>query len=212
MSLVLHGHPLSSFTWKALIALYEKDLPFELRVVNFQDPASTEALFAAWPLGKMPVLEDDGRVIPESSILIEHLDRRAPAAPLIPTDPDAALRVRLLDRLFDDYVMDPMQRIVGDRLRPAEAKDPFGVAQYREQLGKALTVLQDQVEGPYAAGSSFTLADCAAAPSLHYANKVQPFEQSHPALFGYLQRLEARPSFARVLRENQPYAHMFPEA
>jgi glutathione S-transferase len=211
MTLVLHAHPLSSYCWKALIALYENATPFEFRLVDFGDPESAAAFAALWPLQKMPVLVDDGEVVVESSIIIEYLDLHHPGpVRLLPEDPRAALEARKWDRLFDDHVMTPMQAIVADRIRPADVRDPYGVAQARARLDRAYDWLEQALAGrSWAAGERFGLADCAAAPSLHYARKVRPLD-GHPGVQAYLARLEARPSVARVLREAEPYAHMFP--
>jgi glutathione S-transferase len=215
MSLTLHMHPLSSYCWKVLIALYENDTPFEARLVDFSDPANVAAFKALWPTAKMPLLCDGARdrTIPESSTIIEYL-QSAYLGPVrfIPDEPEAALRTRLMDRLFDLYVMTPMQAIVGDRIRPADAnKDPYGVAQHRAQLAMAYGMLETELAGrTWAAGEDFGLADCAAAPALFYANKVAPLDGSHPNVSAYLDRLLARPSFARVLQEAEPYFAMFP--
>jgi glutathione S-transferase len=215
MSLTLHMHPLSSYCWKVLIALYENDTPFEAHVLNLGDPAVVSAFKALWPTGKMPLLCDAARdrTIPESSTIIEYLQAAYPGpVRFIPDDPDAALRVRLMDRLFDLYVMTPMQAIVGDRIRPADvAKDPYGVAQARRQLAMAYDLLEAELAGrAWAAGEAFSLADCAAAPALFYANKLAPLGADHPNVSAYLDRLLARPSFVRVLQEAEPYFAMFP--
>lgn len=213
MPLKLFAHPLSSYCWKALIALYENGAPFAFELVDFGDPDNAAAFRALWPLAKMPVLvEEDGTVVVESSIVIEHLDLHHPGAVrLVPADPKAALEVRRLDRLFDAYVMTPMQQVVGDRLRPADAHDPHGVAAARQLLDIVCAWLETELAGrTWAAGEDFTMADCAAAPALHYADKVQPFRDTRPVLAAYLARLEARPSVARVLAEAEPYAHMYP--
>ena len=206
MSLTLWYHPLASYCWKVLIALYELDRPFETKLVDLGEPESRDAFFAKWPLGKMPVLEDGDKVIPETSIIIEHVARGTSA--LIPSDPDAALDVRLWDRLFDGYVMAPMQKIVLDRIRPAESRDPFGVDEARTTLGSTYAV----IEREYATRErrSFTLADCAAAPALFYAEKVQPFTTEFPALAKYYAWLMARPSVVRTIAEAEPYFHFFP--
>jgi glutathione S-transferase len=216
MTLKLYFHPFSSFCQKVLIALYENGTPFTLQELDFGDPEAVAAFARLWPIGKMPVLEDRGRTIVESSIIIEYLDHHhRGAVRFIPDhgDPDAALRVRMLDRVFDDYVMTPMQEIIFNRLRPADAKDPFGVGRAEALLDKAYGWLNNELEGrTWAAGEQFSLADCAAAPALHYAARVRRFGEERPTLIAYLARLEARPSFARVLAEARPYAHMFPEA
>ncbi len=214
MSLVLHMHPLSSYCWKVLIALYENDTPFEARLVDLSNPVGVAAFKALWPTTKMPLLCDAARdhTVPETSIIIEYLQAAYPGpVRFIPEDPDAALRTRLMDRLFDLYVMTPMQAIVGDRIRPADAKDPYGVAQARSQLAMAYDLLETELAGrTWAAGETFGLADCAAAPALFYANKVAPLTDSHPNVSAYLDRLLARPSFVRVLQEAEPYFAMFP--
>jgi len=213
MSLILYAHPLSSYCWKALIALYEKEAAFELRLVDFGSEASVAEFTALWPLAKMPVLVDGDRTIVESTSVIEHLDLHCQGGTrLVPADPDAAIEVRKLDRIFDNYVMTPMQKIVGDRLRPADARDAHGVAEARRLLDSSYVWLEQALAGrTFAAGEDFSLADCAAAPALHYADKVHPFRDRSPALGAYLARLEARPAFARVLAEAEPYRHLFPQ-
>jgi glutathione S-transferase len=212
MTLTLHAHPLSSYCWKALIALYETGAEFELTLVDFGDPENAAAFRALWPLAKMPVLVDREHILMESSTIIEHLAvHHRGHAHLIPDDRDTAIRVRMLDRIFDNYVMTPMQKIVGDRLRPADARDPHGVAEARRLLDTSYGWLEHELAGrAWAAGEAFSLADCAAAPSLHYADKVHPFRDRFPALAAYLGRLETRESFARVLEEAAPYRHLFP--
>lgn len=214
MSLTLHMHPLASYCWKVLIALYENDTPFEARLVDFGDPEAAAAFKALWPTAKMPLLRDEARdrTVPETSIIIEYLQATYPGpVRFIPGDPDAALRTRLLERLFDNYVMTPMQAIVGDRIRPDDVKDPYGVAQARSQLAMAYDLLEAELAGrTWAAGEAFSLADCAAAPALFYADKVAPLGEAHPVVSAYLDRLLARPSFARVLQEAEPYFTMFP--
>jgi glutathione S-transferase len=213
MSLTLYMHPLSSFCWKALTGLYETGAPFTPQVVNLGDVAERDSFLKVWPVGKFPVLRDEARkqTVPESSIIIEYLARYYPGqSKLLPGDFDAALQVRLMDRFFDHYIHDPMQRIVADRLRPASAKDSTGVAMQRDRIAQSLTILENQLKGEWAVGDAFTLADCAAAPALYYANQVAPFTASHPKVGAYLQRLHARPSFARAFAEAEPYLHMFP--
>ncbi|MBO9558038.1 MAG: glutathione S-transferase family protein [Caulobacter sp.] len=216
MSLTLHMHPLSSYCWKVLIALYENDTPFEPRLVDFGDPEVVAAFKALWPTTKMPLLCDTSRnrTVPETSIIIEYLQEAYPGpVRFIPDEPEAALRTRLMDRLFDLYVMTPMQAIVADRIRPADARDPYGVAHARAQLAMAYGLLEGELAGrSWAAGEAFGLADCAAAPALFYANKVAPLTEAHPNVSAYLDRLLARPSFARVLQEAEPYFAMFPTA
>ena len=211
MSLVLHQHPFALYCWKALIALYERDVPFTADLVE----ADRSALATLWPSASIPVLVDDGVVVPESSIIVEHLDRHGDAPPLIPTDPDEALQARLWDRVADGYVTTPVQRIVGDALRPSDAKDPHGVSQAHASLDLAYAVLDRQLNGRdrdgWLAGNDFTLADCAAAPALHYADVLHPLDrEAHPALAAYFDRVLTRPSVDRVVEEARPYRVLFP--
>lgn len=214
MSLTLYYHPLSSFCWKALIALYENDVAFTPKLVNLGDPADRAAFLSLWPIGKFPVLRDDARdlTIPESSIIIEYLDRQfSGSTRLIPDDADLALQTRLRDRFYDLYVHLPMQAIVGDRLRPDGAQDPLGVSQAKARLKTSYAMIDAQMQsGGWAMGDAFTLADCAALPALFYADKVAPFGDGLPHVSAYLGRLKARPSVARVLTEAEPYFKMFP--
>jgi len=214
MALTLHFHPLSSFCWKALVALYENDTPFTPNNVNLGDPAQRAALLKLWPIGKFPVLSDDARneTVPESSIIIEYLDCHYPGRTrFLSADPNVARQIRLRDRFLDLYVHLPVQKIVGDRLRPAGAKDPHGVAEARAQLRTSYAMIERQMaEGGWAMGSEFSLADCAAAPCLFYGNEVEPFGE-FKNVGAYLERLKARPSFARVLKEAEPYFHLFPK-
>ena len=212
--MILYYHPLSSYCWKVLIAFYENGTPFARAMM--EEPGVADAWLALWPLGKFPVLRDEARdqTVAEASIIIEYLgQQRAGRFRPIPADPGDALEVRLMDRLFDNYVMTPMQKIVADRLRPEDARDAHGMGEARILLGKAYAMLEERIGArQWAAGDDFTLADCAAAPALFYADKVEPMRGGFPALAAYLDRLEARASFARVLEEKQPWWHMFPYA
>jgi glutathione S-transferase len=214
MSLTLHFHPLSSFCWKALIALYENDTPFAANKVDLGNPIEREALLKLSPIGRFPVLEDRGRneVVPESSIIIEYLDRHYPGrSRFIPAEPRAALETRLRDRFLDLYLHLQMQKVVGDRLRPAGAKDPHGVEQARAQIRRSYDIFESQLIGSeWAMGVEFGLVDCAAAPPLFYCSQIEPFGERRK-LAAYFERLKARPSFARVLKEAEPYFAMFPK-
>ena len=215
MPLRLYMHPLASYCWKPLIALYESGVPFEQEVVDLQDPDARERFVRMTPLGKFPVLVDEeaNKAFPESSIIIEYLALKYPvAAKLLPADKDLALRVRLSDRFYDLYVHEKVQKIVADRIRPEGQKDPSGVDRTRQELEIALALVdRDMGAGGWATGLTFTMADCAAAPALYYANQVAPFTESHPGAARYLDRLIARPSFARVLEEAAPYFGLFPK-
>jgi glutathione S-transferase len=205
----LFGHPFSSYTWKALIALYERELPFTWRVLEPADPATLAEHRTLWPLGKMPVLRDGHRSFFEASVIIEYLDRIGDAPRLLPADPERALRVRLFDRVFDNYVMTPMQKIVADHRRPADSRDAVGVAEARAQLRGVYAWLDGAVDAEWACGE-FSLADCAAAPSLFYADWVEPIGAEHARLRAYRARLLARPSVARAVDEARPFRSYFP--
>ncbi|HEV7732621.1 MAG TPA: glutathione S-transferase family protein [Candidatus Binatia bacterium] len=207
----LYAHPFSSYCQKVLIALYENDIPFELRLLG-GDAAVHAEHEAAWPLKKMPTLVDAGRTVFEASIIVEYLALAHPGpVSLIPDDPRAALDVRMMDRVFDNYVMTPMQKIVGDSLRPADAGDAHGVADARRALEAVYRWLDGTMAGrDWAAAGVFSLADCAAAPSLFYADWVHPIDASFTNLHAYRRRLLARPSFARAVDEARPYRPLFP--
>jgi glutathione S-transferase len=214
MSLTLHFHPLASYCHKALIALYENDTPFTPHMVNLLDETERAALLKLWPIGKFPVLRDDARdqTVPESTVIIEYLDRHYPGrTQLIPVDFDRAWQTRLRDRFYDLYVHEPMQKIVGDRLRPESKRDPHGVGEARARLLTAYGMIEAEMPTrTWAMGDAFSLADCAAAPALFFANEVLPFGDAHKNVAAYFDRLKARPSYARVLREAEPYFAMFP--
>ena len=213
MSLTLYYHPFASFCQKVLIALYENDTAFEPRLIDLGDPDSRAELERAWPLVRFPVLLDEARdaTVPESSIIIDYLQAHYPGpVRLVPDEADAATEARLLDRLFDNYIEVPLGTVVRDRLRPEEAKDPFGVDQAKALLADAYGAIEQRLgDRAWAAGESFTLADCAAAPALFYSNIVVPFAD-YPKLAAYYRRLLARPSFARVIEEARPYRALFP--
>ncbi|MBL8551414.1 MAG: glutathione S-transferase family protein [Hyphomonadaceae bacterium] len=214
MSLTLYYHPLSSFCWKALIALYETGVAFTPKLVNLGDAKDRADFLALWPVGKFPVLKDEARdwIVPESSIIIEYLAQHHPGkTALIPADPDLARQMRMRDRFFDLYIHERMQKMVSEYIRPEGSRDPYGAEQARAGMETAYDLVErDMASKTWVMGEAFTMADCAAAPALHYGRKVVPFGEKRPNLARYLERLEARPSFARVLEEAKPYAHMFP--
>lgn len=213
MSLTLYYHPFASFCQKVLIALYEKEIEFERRLIDLADPASRAELERVWPLTKFPVLVDDvrGETIPESSLIIDYLDHHYPGLiRLVPQDPEIARPVHLLDRLFDQYVAVQLTKVVIDALRPEGGRDPIGVEEAKSTIAKAFGIAEARLgEGPWATGEAFTLADCAAAPTLFYSNIVVPIA-GYPKLAAYYRRLQQRPSFARVVEEARPYRRLFP--
>ena len=211
-ALTLHEHPFASYCWKALIALYEREVPFARTQVD--DDADRARLAELWPPASMPLLEDRDAslALPESTIVVEYLDRFGDAPPLIPADPEAALRVRLWDRVIDGRVQTPMQKIVLDNLRPEGAGDAHGVEEARAALDRIYPVLDAQLRGnAWLAGADFTLADCSAAPGLFYARAVRRWdEHALPDLTRYYATLTARPSVARVIDEARPFRQFFP--
>lgn len=213
MTLTLYYHPFSSYCQKVLIALYERAVPFEPRLIDLGDPAARAELEGHWPFAKFPVLRDEesGLTVPESSSIIEYLDlRHVGPPPMIPEDRNLALLVRTFDRVFDNYVMTPLQTIVGNSLRPEEARDPYGVDRARDLLAKAYAFLDKEIGArTWAAGDAFTLADCAAAPALFYSGTLVPFGD-HANLAAYYARLRKRPAFARAVDEARPYRPFFP--
>ena len=210
MKPTLYAHPFSSYCQKVLIALYENGIEFEYR--HLEDEGAGAELEALWPLRKFPVLVDRGRTLLETSVIIDYLQHAHPGpVRLIPDDPDAALEVRMMDRIFDNYVMTPMQKPVADRLRPEEHRDPYGVDEARGMLDRIYAWLDTRLAPQcWATGESFTLADCAAAPALFYADWTHPIGPQYPTLRAYRARLLARPSFARAVDEARQYRPLFP--
>ncbi|EOD53518.1 glutathione S-transferase family protein [Aeromonas molluscorum] len=206
----LYAHPFSSYSQKVLIALYENATPFDYQ--NLEEPAANAELAALWPLKRFPVLLDEGRCILESSTIIAHLQAHHPGpVSLIPAG-DAGLEVQMLDRVFDNYVMTLMQKVVLDALRPVDDRDRYGVMQARELLDQIYLWLDQRLEGRHwMAGAGFTLADCAAAPSLFYADWAHEIPSTHARLRAYRARLLSQPSVVRVVNEARPFRHYFPQ-
>ena len=215
MTLKLYFHPLSSFCQKALIAFYENDTPFEPVIVDLFNEASAAAFKKIWPIGKFPVLRDEARdrTVPESSIIIEYLAQHYPGkSQLVPADAEQARQTRLRDRFFDLYMNVPMQKVVTDKLRPAGKNDPYGVEQAKTLLQTSLGMLdQDMATKTWVMGNGFTMADCAAAPPLFYGSMAVSFGEDQKNLRAYFERLKARPSIARVMKEAEPYFNMVPK-
>lgn len=214
MPLQLFMHPLSSYCHKVLIALYENEIPFEIKRVD--DPTVDREYARLWPLKHFPLLRDviRNQVVPESTIIIEYLQTHFPGKmKLIPDDPDLALQVRLRDRLFDNYLHAQMQKFAGDNLRPEGKRDAYGVEQARAEFVKALGLFDAEIaHRTWAVGDAFTMADCAAAPAIFYGNRFfGPFRGTHPNALAYLDRLMKRPSYARALEEAKPFMHLLPK-
>ncbi|MHA6493150.1 glutathione S-transferase family protein [Pseudomonas borbori] len=210
--LELFGHPFSSYTWKALIPLYENATPFEFRMVDDDHPENRQRLAMHSPQGKFPLLIDGDTAVFESSTIIEYLQQHFPGATqLIPTDADQALEVRMLDRFFDNYVMSPTQVVVGDFMREPGERDAWAVAQAKAMLERSYAWLDSRLQSRrYACGEAFSLADCAAAPSLFYADWVLEIPPQHRALRAYRAALLQRPSIRRCVDDARPFRHFFP--
>jgi glutathione S-transferase len=212
-ALTLHHHPLSSYCQKVNIAIDELGIDVDRRTLNLGDNGERAAHVALWPTGKIPLLVDGLRPVPESSIMIEYLQRHHGRADrlLIPDDPDIALDVRLWDRIFDLYVMTPMQALTADLLRPAGERDVRAVAQARAGLSSAYTYIERHLDGrTWLIGDSFTLADCAAAPALFFAVTYVPLSEEQVHLAAYFEPLMERPSVARAVDEARPFFKFYP--
>lgn len=209
MTLQLFGHPFSSYTWKVLIPLYADGTEFEFRQVPENEDNYAE-LKRIWPSGKFPVLVGNAQVFPETTCIIEHLHAHHPGPNTWIPDGELGRRVRFLDRFFDLYVMENTQKIVTDPLRPEASRDTFGVEAARRNLDTAYDWIERQIGDGWAAGDVFTLADCAAAPSLFYADWAHPIGDNRPNLAAYRARLLAHPQVARVVDEARPYRKYFP--
>lgn len=209
----LFGHPFASFVWKTLIALYERDIDFTFRMIGPDHPENQALVAEISPTGQFPALLDGDRAITQSNAIIEYLDLfHGNAPPMVPAEPRAALDARMMADIFDDYVQAPMQRIVAEALRREDERDPRGVADAHAALEKTYAWLEKRLRrtGEWAAGATFGITDCAAAPALFYADWVHPIPEDLPSLRSYRARLLARPSVARVVEEARPYRTYFP--
>ena len=212
MPLTLYAHPFSSYCQKVLIALYEKDISFTYRTVGPDDPSVGSDLEKLWPMKKFPVLTKGDRSYIEASVIVEFIDLLRPLpTPLLPAEPMDALEVRFLDRFFDNYVQTPLQKVVGDALRPEDRRDPQGVEDARRMLETSYRWLDQRMASrEWAAHDSFSLADCAAAPALFYADWVHRIGDEYPHVQAYRARLNARPAFARCIEEARHFRPYFP--
>ncbi|MCW1382475.1 glutathione S-transferase family protein [Novosphingobium sp. KCTC 2891] len=208
--LELYGHPFSSYTWKAVIALRVNETPFAFRMVGPEHPENTARVAAASPLGKFPLLIDDETHVFEATSIIEHvwLHHRGPA-PLLPDDPVEAARVRMIDRVFDNYVMAPLQAVVGEYLRAPKAPDQVRIDEALAQLDRAYRWLEDWLAG-YRSDGAISLIECAAAPSLFYADWVRPIGEAFPRLAAFRAHLLALPAVAHCIDEARPWRAFFP--
>jgi glutathione S-transferase len=207
----LFGHPFSSYTWKALIPLYANATPFDFRMIGPDDPENGAELKRRWPFGQFPLLLDRETQVSESTCIIEYLDAFHPGPNRWIPEGDLGRRVRFLDRIFDLRVMDVATRVVWDAIRPEEDRNPADRTRARKQLRTAYGWLERELgEGEWAAGEHFTMADCAAAPSLFYADWVEEIGEICPRLQAYRARLLAHPAVARCVDDARPYRPYFP--
>lgn len=208
----LFAHPFSSYCQKVLVAIYENGTEFDYRMLSPQEAGTVEEWQSIWPIKRFPVLKDGENAVMEATIIIEYLMLNYPGSVrLIPENPQAALRTRMMDRFFDNYIMTPMQKVVFNQIRPEADRDPYGVNEAKAMLDDAYGWLDGVVaKTEWAAGDTFTLADCAACPSLFYADWVHPIAEQFPNVRAYRARLLARPSFARAVDEGRPYRAFFP--
>ena len=212
MVIQLFGHPFSSYTWKAQIAFYENDTPFKFRMIDPDHPENSAELSRRSAVGKFPLLVDADAAVFEATAIIEYLDAVHPGPlKLVPDNPKAAVKVRMMDRVFDNYVMNVMTVIVGNALRAEEHRDPYGVERARADLNRIYAWLDGELAGrDWACGADFTLADCAAAPALFYADWAHPIGDERVTLKAYRARLLARRSVARCVDDARPYRAYFP--
>jgi glutathione S-transferase len=212
MTLQLFAHPFSSYSLKALVGFYETGAPFTLRKLSSDDPATAAEFAELWPLQRFPILRDGERTIVEATAILEHLAARYPGAgTLIPADPDTAVEVRMMDRIFDNYVHVPQGKCVFDVVRSPERRDAQGVAEARDLMDRAYAWLDARMAGrTWAVGEAFSMADCAATAALLYGDWTHPIDRKFETLIAYRRRLLARPSVARAVDEGRPYRSYFP--
>ena len=212
MKPVLYAHPFSSYCQKVLTALYENGTAFEYRLLDHNDAETLADFEARWPIKRFPILVDGDRTIMEATVLIEYLGLHYPGpVRFIPEDPDKAIEVRMLDRFFDNYISTPQQKIVFNAIRAQADRDPYGVKEARDMLERAYAWLERHMEGRiWAAGDTFTLADCGAGPFLFYADWTHAIDPAFRNVHAYRSRLLARPAFARCVDGGRPYRHYFP--
>lgn len=208
MTINLYGHPFAAFVWKPLIAAYERKVPFAFCMVDPDHPENAARMAELSPTGQFPALTDGDRVVTQSNAVIEYLDRFGTGPGMIPEEADEALHARMLAAVFDSYVADPMQQIVAEALRPQDQQDARRVAEHKARLDKAYAWLALRIGTGWATGKRFSIADCAAAPALFYADWVHPVPAG--PLAQYRSRVLAHPSVARVVDEARPYRAFFP--
>ncbi len=204
----LYGHPFASFAWKALIAAYERDVAFDF--MDVEQPENAARVATLTPTGQFPAIIDDGVEIAGSNAVIAWLDRHGTAPPLVPEALEDRARAHMFADAFDDYVAQATNKFVGNAIRPEGERDPQALADGARMFDRTYPWLEARIDGPWAIGDRFTIADCAAAPALFYADWTRPIPDSCPNLKAYRAHLLARPSVARVVEEARPYRRYFP--
>ena len=208
--LILYGHPFSSYTWKALIALYANETPFAFRMVDADHPDHVALVQGASPQGKFPLLADGDNLIFEATSIIEYLNSHHPGPhQLLPLDPHSANIVRMYDRVFDNYVMNTMQPVVEEYIRSPEAPDQARIGEARARLRRSYAWLEGWLEY-YPASDEITLIECAAAPALFYADWVEQIGEEYPRLKAWRAQLNALLPVARCIEDARPYRSFFP--
>lgn len=200
--------PASSYCQRVLIALVEKNINFTPIEVNLFDPKVRSHYMQINPFGKIPTLvTENGQVIFEASIIIQYLEQMFPPEPrLIPKDPELALEVRFLERILDVYINAGREALFADTQRPIEERGGKQVMKAKGLLETACNLLEKRLQGrTWLAGEEFSLADCAAAPTLTYLRIVYSY-QDLPRLTDYVRRLESRASVMQV--QNSGYDQM----
>ncbi|RED16011.1 glutathione S-transferase family protein [Parasphingopyxis lamellibrachiae] len=206
----LYGHTFSSYSWKGLIPFYACDIPFEFRMIDQDNPANAAFVQQAHPAGKFPVLRDDGTVIVEATAIIEYLAAtQAKGAGLIPAEPRDAVTVRMLDRVFDNYVMGTAQLSVNAHITDADNPDPAMIEAASTGLLRAYRWIENWL-GENIFPAHVSLATCAAAPSLFYADWVERIPEDCPRLAALRAELLALPSVSRCVEDARPYRSYFP--
>ena len=211
MTIELFIHPFSSYCQKAITAFYENGTPFTARQLEPEGGPNSDELKRIWPIGKFPVLREGERVVPEATSIIEYLEVHHPGpVRFIPDDPDAAVEVRMMDRFFDNYVASPQQKLIFDRIRPEEHRNPADVADGQAMLDKAYAWLDERMATREWAAGDFGLADLSAGPQLFYADWTHPMNGRFPNVAAYRQRLIERPAFAQAIDEARYFRPFFP--
>lgn len=208
--LQLYGHPFSSYTWKALIALYANGTAFEFRQLGEDRPEYAAVVAAAGPSGQFPVLVDGDRTVFEATSIIEYLDLHyRGAARFLPDDPAEAVQVRMWDRVFDLHVMNVMQLAVAAKIADGDLDPEAARALVRDKLLRTYGWIESWL-AEYVQRERITLVECAAAPSLFYADWVIEIPENCPRLLAWRAHLLALGPVTRCVEDARPFRPWFP--